>query len=139
MHSPHQAVPTAKRRITPEQEKRYQARAHAKYERDAKRVLATRFEPRIPHNEIDAALNLMFPWRNASGCSRNPYPGHTACILAVFEARVSLSAIKGWRTGKLTPAKWAFDTLAARLEREAKERWAIAKKLRELANKKATP
>lgn len=128
-----------KRKRTREQETRYRARAKAKYERDAKRVLATRIAPPAKHTALGRALDVMFPWSNANECSRKTYPGYTILALALFEMRVAYSTIKSWELGDRKAPDWAIELLAARLEREARQRMEIARKLRESANKKATP
>lgn len=128
-----------KRKRTNEQETRYRARAKAKYERDAKRVLATRLAPPVTHTAIGEALRLMFPWSNAPGRSKRAYPGYTILSLALFEMRVASETIKAWELGNRKAPEWAIELVATRLEREARQRMEIARKLRESANKKATP
>lgn len=132
-------MPAAKTKRSTEQETRYRARANEKYERDAKRVLARRIAPPESHTALGAALHVLFPWSNAAGCSHKAYPGYTASVLALFETRVAAITIKAWELGNRRAPQWAIELLAARLEREAQERWALARKLRESANKKATP
>jgi hypothetical protein len=69
-------------------------------------------ERRTPYGEALAAL---FPWPLVR------YPGIEAGSVQLNEGRASKGAIGNWRTGRRRAPQWAYQLLAAALERRRAE------------------
>jgi len=83
------------------------------------------------------ALELIAPWVNSPRPGMMRYPGRNALIAAALQGRASFEAIKGWRYGRRSAPQWARDMLASHLERDAAERIAVARQLRETIERRA--